>query len=68
MSFSGIDLGTSFIKGAVLDLDDLEIRHIQRLPFPNRLASPNPLFCEFDPDQIVSAVRNFIGELVSSPK
>ena len=63
MSFIGIDLGTSFIKGAVLDLEALELKHIERLPFPNQLASPNPLFCEFDPDELVSAVRNFVGEL-----
>ena len=29
-----IDLGTTHIKGAVLDLDALRIGHIQRFPFP----------------------------------
>ncbi len=34
MTFLGIDLGTTFIKGAVLDLDRLRLGHIQRVPFP----------------------------------
>ena len=34
MRYLGIDLGSSYIKGAVLDLDALAIRHIERLPFP----------------------------------
>jgi len=65
MSFIGIDLGTSFIKGAVLDLEARELNHIQRLPFPNQLSSRNPLFCEFDPDEIVSAFRNLVTTLIS---
>jgi hypothetical protein len=29
----GIDIGTLFIKGAVLDLERLCLQHIQRVPF-----------------------------------
>ena len=63
MSFIGIDLGTSFIKGAVLDLEARQLRHIRRLPFPRQLPSADPLLCEFDPDQILAVVRDFINEL-----
>jgi len=64
MVFIGIDLGTSFIKGAVLDLERLQLTHVHRLPFPNPRVDRNPLFCEFDPHEIVSAVRDFIGDLL----
>jgi sugar (pentulose or hexulose) kinase len=65
MSFIGIDLGTSFIKGAVLDLDGRELKHIHRLPFPSPLSSYNPLFCEFDPGEILLAFRNLLETLAS---
>ena len=65
MSFIGIDLGTSFIKGAVLNLEARRLEHIQRAPFPKRVGSANPLFCEFDPNEITSAVRSVIGVLAS---
>jgi len=35
-SFIAVDLGTTFIKGAVLDLDALRLTHIQRVPSPHR--------------------------------
>jgi sugar (pentulose or hexulose) kinase len=63
MSFIGIDLGTSFIKGAVLDLDSRQFQHVQRISFPDPLASEGPLQCEFDPDEIVASVRTLINEL-----
>jgi sugar (pentulose or hexulose) kinase len=63
MSFIAIDLGTSFIKGAVLSLETRELRHVLRTPFPPQLASPVPLACEFDPEAILAAVRALIAEL-----
>jgi sugar (pentulose or hexulose) kinase len=63
MSFIGIDLGTSFIKGAVLNLEVRLLEHTRRVPFPNRLGGVNPLLCEFDPNEIVTAVRTVIDEL-----
>lgn len=59
-----IDLGTAFIKGAVLDPDQLRLTHLQRMPFPEPLVGLPPLFCEFDPDQIVNAVRTLIEQLL----
>jgi sugar (pentulose or hexulose) kinase len=63
MSFIGIDLGTSFIKGAVLDLEARQLRHIRRLPFPSQLPNPNPLLCEFDPTEILTTVRSSLRDL-----
>jgi sugar (pentulose or hexulose) kinase len=63
MSFIGIDLGTSFIKGAVLDLDSRQLQHVQRISFPEPLVSESPLYCEFDPGEILTAVRGLINEL-----
>lgn len=63
MAFIGIDLGTSFIKGALLDLERRELRHMRRIPFPDPLEGEGPLFCEFDPDEVVTAVRRIINEL-----
>lgn len=66
MQFIGIDLGTSFIKGAVLDVEARQLQHIHRLPFPHQLPSRNPLFCEFDPDEIISVFQNLLGTLVAA--
>ncbi|MCW5860853.1 MAG: hypothetical protein KIS63_21345, partial [Caldilineales bacterium] len=63
-SFIGIDLGTSFIKGAVLDPDRLTIAHIHRLPFPAPLPDRPPLHREFDPLAVVEATRRLLAELL----
>lgn len=63
MKFIGIDLGTSFIKGAVLDLDAMAIRHVERLPFPEPIRGLDPAFREFDPAEIVSFTRSLLERL-----
>lgn len=59
-----LDLGSSFIKGAVLDLDALAIRHVERVPFPDPIQGLAPGFREFDPPQIVSATRALLERLL----
>ena len=59
-----LDLGSSFIKGAVLDLDALAIRHVERVPFPDPIQSPALGLREFDPRQIVSATRALLERLL----
>jgi sugar (pentulose or hexulose) kinase len=66
LAFIGIDLGTSFIKAAVLDLDASELRQIRRLPFPDPISLPDPLRVEFDANGIVATVKSLIGELADS--
>jgi sugar (pentulose or hexulose) kinase len=63
MSFIAIDLGTSFIKGAVLNLETRELHHVQRTPFPPPVENSVPLACEFDPNEILAAVRRLLAEL-----
>jgi len=64
MSFIGIDLGTSFIKGAVLDLDTLRLLHIQRVPFPEPLPGKPSLYREYDPQVVLAAVRDLLASLL----
>ena len=61
--FLGVDLGTTFIKGAVLDLDARALTHVQRRPFPERLDPADPVRWEFDPHEIVAQARALIEEL-----
>jgi sugar (pentulose or hexulose) kinase len=64
MRFVGIDLGSSFIKGAVLDLDSLAITHVERTPFPEPVAGLAPGFREFQPAELVEATRALLDRLL----
>ena len=44
MSFLGIDLGTTFIKGAVLDLESRRLEHVGARRFRRRLPMRTPCF------------------------
>lgn len=59
-----IDLGTTTIKGAVLDIDALSITHIQRVLFPEPIAGLPRLFCEIDVKQVIQATRRLISVLL----
>jgi sugar (pentulose or hexulose) kinase len=63
-SFIALDLGTSSIKGAVIDLDRLRLAHVQSVPFPAPIPGLPPLFCEIDPGQVVSAVGSLLERLL----
>lgn len=63
MKYLALDLGTSFVKGAVLDLDELAITQVIRHPFPAPLRDLPPLFCEVDPQAVVMAARTLLDEL-----
>jgi sugar (pentulose or hexulose) kinase len=66
MTFIALDLGTTFIKGALLDLDRLRISHIRRLPFPAALPGLPPLFHEVDPAVVTANVCRLIDELLAA--
>jgi sugar (pentulose or hexulose) kinase len=66
MSFLAIDLGTTFIKGAVLDLDNLRLQHVCRQPFPGPNLRLPPLSYEVDPGAIIATVRDLIRELLAA--
>ena len=65
MTLIGIDIGTSFIKGAVLDLERLRLQHIQRVPFPEPLPGLPPLFREYDPQAVLDAVSYLLKDLLA---
>jgi sugar (pentulose or hexulose) kinase len=65
MFFLALDLGTTFIKGGILDLDRLRITHIRRLPFPDPVAGLPALFYEVDPQTIVNTTRQLIQALLA---
>lgn len=65
MTFLALDLGTTFIKGALLDLDSLQMSNIRRLPFPGPLAGLPTYFYEVDPMRVVATVRRLIEELLA---
>jgi len=63
-TFIALDLGTSSIKGAVVDLERRCLAHLRRLPFPQPIPGLPPLFCEIDPAQIVAATQSVLGHLL----
>ncbi len=65
MKFIGVDLGTSFIKGAVLDLDGLSCTHTTRVPTPEALTGLPPLQHEVAPLAILGAVRSMLDGLLA---
>jgi sugar (pentulose or hexulose) kinase len=67
LAFIGIDLGTSFIKAAILELDASELQQVRRIPFPEPIQHADPLRVEFDPGSIVAAVKKLVGELEAFP-
>ncbi|MBC7854362.1 MAG: hypothetical protein IAF94_13095, partial [Pirellulaceae bacterium] len=65
MHFLALDIGSSFIKGAVLDAKKLTIEHVTRVPFPEPVAGLPPGHFEIEPRQVVTAVREVLEKLHS---
>jgi len=65
MTLLALDLGTTFIKGAVLDLDQLHLKHIQRQPAPKPLVNLPALFYEVDPQSLVATIRTLLADLLA---
>ena len=65
MRYIGIDLGTSFIKGAVLDLDRLCVDSAKRIPGPSTLPGLPSLQTEFSPESFVTPTSQIIEELLA---
>lgn len=65
MRYLAIDLGTSFLKGAVLDLEALTIHHVVRRPFPGPVTGLPPGHTEVDPGAVVEATRGLLEELAT---
>jgi len=63
MNFIGLDIGSSFIKGAVLNLETHQLQQIHRQPFPNSIVGLPPRHFEVDPQQLVQQVRSVVEDL-----
>jgi sugar (pentulose or hexulose) kinase len=63
MQYIAIDLGSSFIKGAVLDLGARSFAHVRRAPFPAPIPGLPALHFEVDALQIVAVTRALIDDL-----
>jgi sedoheptulokinase len=66
MSFLGIDLGASFVKGAVLDPGAASIRSVVRVPFPDFVKGLLPGHREVEPGAILAAFRDVLDRLLTS--
>jgi sugar (pentulose or hexulose) kinase len=65
MKFLALDLGTSFLKGAVIDLARAEISHVARTPFPPNLTGLPPRHVEVDPAAIIRATQTLLDQLAA---
>jgi sugar (pentulose or hexulose) kinase len=65
LRFIGIDLGTSFIKGAVLNVETCRVEHVRRIPFPEALPELDPRYCEFAPRDVLAATQALIEQLAT---
>lgn len=65
MQYIGVDLGTSSIKGAVLDLENLSVTSPRAVGCPAPLPGLPPLRSEYDPESFVAATRQLISQLVA---
>jgi sugar (pentulose or hexulose) kinase len=60
----GLDIGTSFLKGAVLDLDDLTVGEAVRRPLPAAIEGLPPRHVALEPSQLVAACADLLAALV----
>ena len=65
MRYIGIDLGTSSIKGAVLNLDLLSVGAPKHIACPAPLPGLPLLHTEFHPESFVDATQELIGGLLA---
>ncbi len=59
----GLDIGSSSIKGAVLDLETSQVSHIIKEPFPDPIAGLPQGFHEVDPEEIYTRALSVIDLL-----
>ena len=66
--FIGIDIGASFIKGAVLDMESSLVEHVIRCPFPDFLTNLPSSYREVNPVMIIESVKDILKELLPLAK
>lgn len=60
-----LDLGTTFVKGAVLDLEARRLAHTVRVPFPAPLAGLPPGHHEIDPAAVLTVTEELLGSILT---
>jgi len=63
--FIGIDIGTTYIKGAVLDLDRKRLTGVRRIPAPGPIPCQSPLYHEVSPNRMIGSAARLLKELLS---
>jgi|MDTC01.2.fsa_nt_gb sugar (pentulose or hexulose) kinase len=63
MHILAIDLGTTTLKGAVLDLSEAKVKQIIREPMPDKCSHRETLLYELDPVTVVASVQCLIAKL-----
>jgi sugar (pentulose or hexulose) kinase len=63
-TFIALDLGTSSIKGAVIDLERRRLSHMRRAPFPQPIAGLPAFYCEIEPAEIIAATQSVLAQLL----
>jgi sugar (pentulose or hexulose) kinase len=64
MRYLGLDIGSTFVKGGVLDLDAATISDTERLPFPEPIHGLDPSFREYSPSEILTTSRALLERLL----
>jgi sugar (pentulose or hexulose) kinase len=64
LPFIAIDLGSSFLKGAILDARERSLRSLRRLPFPDPIKDLPRGRAEYDPKMIVAEVKRLLSSLM----
>ena len=69
MEFLAIDIGSSFLKGAVLDLDTRRVRSVTRTPFPEPVSGLPAGHFEIPADDVAAAAERLLRQLLEqSPR
>lgn len=66
MHFLGIDVGASYIKGAVLNLAEMRLEAVRRTPFPGFIAGKPAAYREVDPNEIIDRTRGLVDSFRAS--
>ena len=66
MEFIAIDIGTSFTKGAIVDVESMEIRNISRRIGAVKLVAEDPFYFELSPADVLRGVTEVIDELYAT--
>jgi sugar (pentulose or hexulose) kinase len=63
-TFLGLDIGSSSIKGGILDLETMTVGKTLRLPSPDPVAGLPPGHFELDPMAVVATVQDLLEGLL----